>query len=36
MGPAYRLFYDEPVHLERGEGVYLFDRDGRTWHDDFV
>ena len=33
MGPAYRLFYDEPVHLERGEGVYLFDRDGRRYLD---
>jgi 4-aminobutyrate aminotransferase-like enzyme len=33
MGPAYRLFYDEPVHLERGEGVYLYDREGRRYLD---
>ena len=33
MGPAYRLFYAEPVHLERGEGVYLYDRDGRRYLD---
>ncbi|OBA85709.1 4-aminobutyrate aminotransferase [Mycobacteriaceae bacterium 1482268.1] len=28
LGPAYRLFYDEPVHLVRGEGSYLYDADG--------
>ena len=33
MGPAYRLFYDEPVHLVRGEGVWLFDNDGRKYLD---
>jgi 4-aminobutyrate aminotransferase-like enzyme len=33
MGPAYRLFYDEPVHLVRGEGVWLFDSDGRRYLD---
>ena len=21
LGPAYRLFYDQPLHLVRGEGV---------------
>ena len=26
LGPAYRLFYEHPVHLVRGEGVWLFDR----------
>ena len=28
LGPAYRLFYDEPLHLVKGEGVWLFDADG--------
>lgn len=25
LGPAYRLFYDEPVHLVRGQGSHLYD-----------
>jgi len=33
LGPAYRLFYDQPVHLVRGEGVWLFDADGRRYLD---
>lgn len=33
MGPAYRLFYRQPVHLVRGEGVWLFDADGRRFLD---
>lgn len=33
MGPAYRLFYDEPVHLVRGAGVWLYDADGRRFLD---
>jgi len=33
MGSAYRLFYDNPVHLVRGEGVWLFDADGRKFLD---
>jgi len=33
MGPAYRLFYDSPVHLVRGEGVWLHDADGRKYLD---
>lgn len=33
LGPAYRLFYREPVHLVRGEGVWLFDADGRKYLD---
>ena len=33
LGPAYHLFYDEPVHLVRGEGVWLFDADGRRYLD---
>ena len=33
LGPAYRLFYDEPVHIVRGEGVWLYDADGRKYLD---
>ena len=33
LGTAYRLFYDEPVHIVRGEGVWLFDADGRKYLD---
>jgi 4-aminobutyrate aminotransferase-like enzyme len=33
MGPAYRLFYREPVHLVRGEGVWLFDSKGQKYLD---
>jgi 4-aminobutyrate aminotransferase-like enzyme len=33
LGPAYRLFYDEPLQLVRGEGVWLFDADGRRYLD---
>lgn len=33
LGPAYRLFYEEPVHLVRGEGVWLYDPDGNAYLD---
>lgn len=33
LGPAYRLFYEEPVHLVRGEGVWLYDPDGKAYLD---
>jgi 4-aminobutyrate aminotransferase-like enzyme len=33
LGSAYRLFYDEPVHIVRGEGVWLFDADGNRYLD---
>ncbi|MGI9199645.1 MAG: aminotransferase class III-fold pyridoxal phosphate-dependent enzyme [Woeseiaceae bacterium] len=33
LGPAYRLFYDRPLHIVRGEGVWLFDADGRKYLD---
>jgi 4-aminobutyrate aminotransferase-like enzyme/Ser/Thr protein kinase RdoA (MazF antagonist) len=33
MGPSYSLFYREPVHLVRGEGVWLFDAQGRRYLD---
>ena len=29
LGPSYRLFYEHPLHIVRGEGVWLFDADGR-------
>ena len=33
MGPAYRLFYERPVHLVRGEGVWLYSADGNKYLD---
>ena len=33
LGPAYRLFYEEPFHPVRGEGVWLFDAAGTPWLD---
>lgn len=33
LGPAYRLFYREPLHLVRGEGVWLYDADGKKYLD---
>ena len=33
LGPGNPLFYDEPLHLVRGEGVWLYDADGRQYLD---
>ena len=33
LGRAYRLFYDQPVHLVRGEGTRLYDIDGTCYLD---
>ena len=33
LGPAYRLFYETPVHLVRGEGVWLYDVEGKAYLD---
>ena len=33
LGPAYRLFYERPLHILRGEGVWLYDADGRAYLD---
>ena len=33
LGNAYRHFYDQPLHLVRGEGMWLFDADGRKYLD---
>ena len=33
LGPAYRLFYETPVHFVRGQGVFLYDADGHAYLD---
>ncbi len=33
LAPSYQLFYDEPIHLVRGEGVWVFDANGRRFLD---
>jgi 4-aminobutyrate aminotransferase-like enzyme len=33
LGPAYRLFYGNPVHVVRGEGVWLYDPGGQAYLD---
>lgn len=33
LGPAYRLFYEKPLHLVRGEGVWLYDTEGKAFLD---
>jgi 4-aminobutyrate aminotransferase-like enzyme len=33
LAPSYQLFYDEPVHLVRGEGVWVYDADGNRYLD---
>jgi 4-aminobutyrate aminotransferase-like enzyme len=33
LGPAYRLFYAEPIHVVRGEGAWLFDAEGVAYLD---
>jgi 4-aminobutyrate aminotransferase-like enzyme len=33
LGSAYRLFYRNPVHIIRGDGVWLFDASGRRYLD---
>lgn len=33
LGPAYRLFYQEPVHVVRGEGSRVWDADGVEYLD---
>jgi 4-aminobutyrate aminotransferase-like enzyme len=35
LGPAYRLFYDRPLHLVRGDGVWLFDAQGAAYLDGY-
>ena len=33
LGPGNPLFYDNPLHLVRGAGVWLYDADGRRYLD---
>lgn len=33
LGPAYRLFYEEPLHVVRGDGVWLYDPQGHAYLD---
>lgn len=33
LGPAYRLFYQRPVHFVRGEGAWLYDPEGNAYLD---
>ncbi|KTS09103.1 4-aminobutyrate aminotransferase [Methylobacterium radiotolerans] len=33
LGASYRLFYERPVHIVRGEDVWLYDADGRRYLD---
>ncbi|HEX8758031.1 MAG TPA: aspartate aminotransferase family protein [Steroidobacteraceae bacterium] len=33
LAPTYRLFYDDPIHVVRAEGVWMYDADGRRYLD---
>lgn len=33
LAPSYQLFYDDPVQLIRGEGVWVWDADGNRYLD---
>lgn len=33
LGPAYRLFYADPIHVVRGEGSSLYDAEGNRYLD---
>ena len=33
LGPKLELFYDRPLHIVRGEGVWLYDATGRAYLD---
>jgi 4-aminobutyrate aminotransferase-like enzyme len=33
LGAAYELFYDDPVHIVNGDGVWLYDADGKRYLD---
>ncbi|VVP56205.1 aspartate aminotransferase family protein [Pseudomonas fluorescens] len=33
LGPGYQLFYQNPLHLIRGEGVWVYDIDGQRYLD---
>ena len=33
LGPKTSMFYEDPVHIVRGEGVWLYDSDGKRYLD---
>lgn len=33
LGPTYALFYDEPLHIVRAQGVWMYDAAGRRYLD---
>jgi 4-aminobutyrate aminotransferase-like enzyme len=33
LGPTYSLFYEEPLHIVRAEGVWMYDAEGRRYLD---
>jgi len=33
LGPTYGLFYEEPLHMVRAQGVWMYDADGRAYLD---
>jgi 4-aminobutyrate aminotransferase-like enzyme len=33
LAPTYRLFYEQPVHMVRAEGVWMYDAEGRRYLD---
>ena len=33
LGPAYRLFYANPVEFSRASGVFMYDTDGNEYLD---
>ena len=33
LAPTYRLFYEEPLHIVRAEGVWMYDDSGRRYLD---
>ncbi len=33
LGPAYRLFYSDPVEFSRANGVFMYDADGNEYLD---
>ena len=33
LGPAYRLFYEKPLHIVKGEDVWLIDEQGKKYLD---
>ena len=36
LGPGYKLFYQQPVHIVRGAGVWLYDTDDNPYLDVYI